>query len=113
MIDPFDTADAIHALAETVDIVQMDGVREIHTPVPGVVIVGAGLNSAAGSQVHPDTADRYSVVIGRTDISAIRPLAFGDRIFVARFGRLDVKQVTVGEHEVTVRCTRNMVGGLP
>lgn len=41
-----------------------DGVRRRGT-VSAVVVVGAGLSAGAGALVHPETADRFSVVVRR------------------------------------------------
>lgn len=100
----FEEPIVVHASKEDSDGVRRDGT------VRGTVIVGSGLNSAAGATGHAETADRVSVVIRRGEwISAFAfEPRFGMKLGLVRLGEVTVKAVQESENEFTLRCARNM-----
>lgn len=86
-----------------------DGVKRRGT-VSAVVVVGAGLSAGAGALVHPETADRFSVVVRRDVWRAAFsfPPRFGMRFTLAKFGEVTVKSVQESPFGWTCRCAKNM-----
>lgn len=86
-----------------------DGVKRRGT-VSAVVVVGAGLSAGAGAGVHPETADRFSVVVRREAWRAAFsfPPRFGMRFTLAKFGEVVVKSVQESPVCYTCRCAKNM-----
>lgn len=100
----FEEPIVVHASKEDSDGVRRDGT------VRGTVIVGSGLNSAAGATVHAETADRVSVVIRRREWLSAYPFPprFGMKLGLVRLGEVTVKAVQVSENDFTLRCAKNM-----
>lgn len=100
----FEEPIVVHASKEDSDGVRRDGT------VRGTVIVGSGLNSAAGATVHAETADRVSVVIRRREWLTAYPFPprFGMKFVLDSMGEVTVKAVQVDEGGYTCRCSRNM-----
>lgn len=100
----FEEVIVVHASQEDSDGVRRDGA------VHGTVVIGSGLNSAAGATGHAETGDRVSVVIRRREwISAFPfPPRFGMQFELDKMGKVTVKAVQEDEGGFTCRCTRNM-----
>lgn len=113
MLNPFTNInDAFAPLSESVQLVQVRDGETRRAVVEGIVIVGNTISGSAGAVIHSETADRYTVSICDDALGGADVPRFGDGVSTA-LGYLVVQQVTRGPNEYTLRCTRQMRGGLP